>query len=101
MRKISHSDRLAKQAKSQQVQSNANISMTSTVLTWKRQVETSGILAAGDWSVTRIHPVVDKWHFIDKLFNAMWPSHGLPRGTMGLVNGFIGKILWISWDLIP
>jgi hypothetical protein len=62
---------------------------------------TSGSLVAGDWSVTRIHLAVDKWHFIDKLFNAMCSSHVLPRGTMGLVNGFIGKILWSSWDLIP
>jgi hypothetical protein len=91
MRELSYSDRFPKQAKSQQVQSNDDISMTSAVLTWQRQVATSGSPTEGDWSVTRIHPAVDKWHFIDKLFDAMWPSHGLPRGTMGLVNGFIWK----------
>jgi hypothetical protein len=38
MRELSYSDRFLKQAKSQQVQSNDDISMTSAVLTWQRQV---------------------------------------------------------------
>jgi hypothetical protein len=63
--------------------------LTSAVLTWQRQVATSGSPTTGDWSLTGIHLAVDKWQFFDELLGATWPSHGLPRGTMGLVNGFI------------
>jgi hypothetical protein len=101
MRELSHSDRFPKQAKSQQVQSNADISMTSVVLTWQRQLATSGSPTEGDWSVTGIHPAVDKWYLFGKLLGATWPSHGLPRGTMILVNGWWKKFIWSPWGSIP
>jgi hypothetical protein len=88
MRELSYSDHFPKHAKSQQVQSNDDISMTSAVLTWQRQVATSGSPAEGDWSVIGIQPTTDKWHLFGKLLSATWPSHGLPHGTMVLVNGW-------------
>jgi hypothetical protein len=75
--------------------------MTSAVLTWQRQLATSGSPTEGDWSVTGIHPTVDKWQFVDELLGATWPSHGLPRGTMGLVNGFIWKNVMESMGFDP
>jgi hypothetical protein len=92
MRELSYSDRFPKQAKSQQVQSNDDI-MTSAVLTWQRQVVTSGSPAEGDWSVTGIQPTTDKWHLFGKWLGATWPSHGLPRGTMVLVNGWWKNVM--------
>jgi hypothetical protein len=51
--------------------------------------------------VTGIHPAVDKWQFVDELLGATWPNHDLPRGTMGLVNGFIWKNVMESMGFDP
>jgi hypothetical protein len=101
MRELSYSDRFLKQTKSQQVQSNDDISMTSTLLTWQRQVVKSGSPAEGDWLVTGIQPKTDKCHLFGKWLGATCPSHGLPRGTMVLVNGGWQKFYWSPWGLIP
>jgi hypothetical protein len=62
--------------------------MTSVVLTWQRQVVISGSPAEGDWSVIGIQPTTNKWHLFGKWLGATWPSHGMPRGTTVLVNGW-------------
>jgi hypothetical protein len=81
MRELSYSAHFPKQGKCQQVQSNDDISSAD-------MAETSGSPAEGDWSVTGIQPTTGKWHLFGKWLGAMWPSHGLPRGTMVLVNGW-------------
>jgi hypothetical protein len=30
---------------------------------------------------------LDTWHLVDKWYGAMWPRHGLPRGTLMLSFG--------------
>jgi hypothetical protein len=75
--------------------------MTSAVLTLQRPVVTSGSPTEGDWSVTGIQPIANKWHLFCKWLGATWPSHGLPRGTIVLVNGWWQKFYWSPWGLIP
>jgi hypothetical protein len=87
MRELSHSDQILKQLKSQRSnwqKVNVDVSMTSPsyfiMLTWQRQVMTSGdcdwedVAGMDQYSVTR-----GMW--LVKCGGATWPRHGQPRGT--------------------
>jgi hypothetical protein len=41
----------------------------------------------------------DTWHYQGEWFGAMWPRHGLPRGTLLLVGCI--KFIWSPPDSTP
>jgi hypothetical protein len=55
-----------------------------------------GRMVADTWQYSTVtggrhvgHPVIDTWHVLVGCWCATWPSHGLPRGTLWLVDGFV------------
>jgi hypothetical protein len=59
------------------------------------------MMSAADWEGTVVgyvagdmdHSTINTWHFVIGCCGATWPSHGLPHGTLWLVDGLC-KILY-------
>jgi hypothetical protein len=90
MRKLSHSDRFPKQAKSQQSTGKKSMlnHMTSCMiimLTWHCDTWQSNNMLTGQVADVDHHHLTSVT-FTGKLNGATWPRHGLPRGTPSFVG---------------
>jgi hypothetical protein len=88
MSEISRSVQIVKQGKK-----FADCTIRTVADVARSYTDVAGAELADSWRLA-VKSFLDMWHSFDKWDGAMWPRHGLPRGS---IFHWLFKIIWSLW----